>query len=212
MVECGLRGELGIPNLRSADRITRGVIMEALKLEDRYTYSDYCKWDDSERLELIDGVPYAMSPAPSWRHQDVSVGFIYQLRSFLAGKPCKVFAAPFDVRLNADAGDDTVVQPDIVVICDRSKITGTGCVGAPDMAIEILSPSTESRDTLVKFKLYMNAGVREYWIVDPDKKTVAAHVLDSGRFYVSHYSETDTAPVHVLEGCDINLSEVFMDV
>ena len=181
---------------------------EALPEYKRHTYADYCRWDDDERWELIDGVPYAMS-APTWEHQGILVELAGQIREYLKGKPCKVFVAPFDVRLNADGYDDTVVQPDIVVICDRSKLSGTGCVGSPDMIIEVLSPSTAAHDRIRKFGLYMRYGVREYWIVDPETKSVSAHILDSGRYYTSAYAETDTASVQVLEGCTIDLSEVF---
>jgi len=184
--------------------------MEALRKEaEHYTYADYCKWDDDERWELINGEAYAMAPAPAWEHQDVSGNLFLQLRQFLDGKPCKVFAAPFDVRLNADSYDDTVVQPDIVVICDRAKLSGTGCVGAPDMVIEILSPSTTRHDTHTKFRLYQEFGVREYWIVNPDAKTLTVHVLENGKYYTSTYTDTDIAPVHVLEGCEIVLEKVF---
>ena len=187
--------------------------MEALQLEEHYcTYADYRKWDDGERWELVDGKAYAMYPAPSWKHQGILGELHGQIRNYLKGKPCKVFVAPFDVRLNADAGDDTVVQPDIVVICDRTKIGGTGCVGTPDMVIEILSPSTSAHDRIIKYKLYLQYGVREYWIVDPDDKSVTAHVLDNGRYYTSAYADSDIAPVHVLEGCKINLTEVFEEI
>ena len=185
--------------------------MEALRKDGRYTYVDYANWDTKDRYELIDGVPYAMSPAPTWRHQDVSGNLYRQLSNFLHGKPCKVFAAPFDVRLNADSGDDTVIQPDIVIICDRSKLIGTGCVGTPDMAIEILSPSTASHDKLRKFNKYLQAGIREYWIVDPDSKTIQVFVLENKRYYGIAYGETDTVPVHVLEGCEVSLSDVFAE-
>ena len=108
--------------------------------ETTYTYSDYEKWDDGNRWELIDGVPYMMSPAPSPRHQEISTNLVILLGIYLKGKTCKVYAAPFDVRLNADSGYDTVVQPDISVICDPGKIDECGCKGAPDMVVEILSP------------------------------------------------------------------------
>jgi len=182
------------------------------KEQENYTYADYCTWDDGERWELIDGVAYAMSPAPSWVHQDISAAFVELIREFLRDKPCKVFHAPFDVRLNADAGDDTVVQPDIVVICDRSKLSGTGCKGAPDMVIEILSPSTARHDRIRKLNEYRRAGVREYWIVDPDTKTVSVHILENGRYYVANYSDEDTVDVTVLNGCAIDLAEVFSEI
>lgn len=177
--------------------------------EQRYTYADYCSWDDGKRWELIKGVPYAMSPAPLWEHQGISSNLHSQLASFLKDKPCKAFHAPFDVRLNADSGDDTVVQPDLVVICDRSILGGTGCIGTPDMVVEILSPSTARQDRLVKLQLYQSSGIREYWIVDPDSKTVSVHILENGKYIIAAYGDEDVAPVHVLEGCEIVLADVF---
>ena len=183
--------------------------LPVLTEKQRYKYDDYCSWDDGQRWELIDGVAYAMSPGPSWEHQDISGKLYLQIANFLKGKPCKVFYAAFDVRLNADSGDDTVLQPDIVVICDRSIIGGTGCKGVPDMVAEIISPSTARRDRLVKLQIYQKAGVREYWIVDPESKTVSVHLLENGKYTISAYGDEDSAPVHVLEGCLINLAEVF---
>ena len=130
--------------------------------DERYTYLDYYSWDDGERWELIDGVAYAMSPAPAPKHQTISRELLVQIANFLKGKPYEVFHAPFDVRLNADSDDDTVMQPDIFVVCDKSKIDDKGCNGAPDMIIEILSPSTAKRDIVLKFNAYLQAGVREY--------------------------------------------------
>jgi Uma2 family endonuclease len=115
------------------------------------------------------------------------------------------------VRLNADTYDNTVVQPDLVVVCDKSKLDDKGCVGAPDMVIEILSPSTEEYDKVEKFDQYLQAGVREYWIVDPVSKTVMVNILDDKKYYSATYAETDTVPVHVLEGCVIDLADVFAE-
>ena len=176
-----------------------------------YTYADYLTWDDDKRWEIIDGSAYLMSPAPSWGHQSLSGNLHLQLANFLKGKQCKVFTAPFDVRLNADTKDDTVVQPDLAVICDKTRLIGTGYIGAPDMVIEILSPSTAQLDRFIKLMLYQRAGVREYWIVDPDIKAVNTHILENGKYYVAGYTGTDTVPVHVLEGCTIDLSDVFED-
>ena len=183
--------------------------MEAVRKEEYYTYANYCTWDENERWELIDGIPYAMAPGPSQAHQTVFGKLFTQLHSFLEGKQCKVFAAPFDVRLNANTYDDIVVQPDILVVCDDAKLDGKSCVGAPDMTIEILSPSSAIMDKTLKFKKYLEAGVREYWIVDPEINTITAHILDNGRYYTTNYTETETAPVHVLEGCTIDLTKVF---
>ena len=186
--------------------------MEALKKEKNYyTYSDYLTWDDDARYELIDGVPYLMSPAPRQEHQEVSMEIAKQLAVFLTGKPCKVFAAPFDVRLNVDKADDTVVQPDILVVCDKSKLDGKSCNGAPDLVIEILSPSSLKSDRITKFNKYLQAGVREYWIVDPDQKTVDVYTLENGKYFAAVYSDTDVVPVSVLEGCEINLQDVFAE-
>ena len=188
--------------------------MEAVrKLDEYYTYEDYYKWDDDNRWELIDGVPYLMAPAPSYRHQSVSVELTRQLSNFLKENPCKVLAAPVDVRLNADDKDDTVVQPDIIVVCDEAKFekSGRSVVGAPDFVVEILSPSTAKRDWITKKKLYQKYGVKEYWIVDIGIKGVMTHVLVDNVGYISQsYGEHDDAvPVAVLEGCTINLTDVF---
>jgi len=183
--------------------------MEPLREEKRYTYADYLTWDDSQRWELIDGIPYAMAPAPSQSHQEASSELHRQIANFLKGKPCKVFAAPFDVRLNVGNDDDTIMQPDLLVVCDSSKLDGKSCNGAPDLVIEILSQSTAQRDKWVKFNVYQRAGVREYWIVDPDAKAVAAHLLENGNYTAKAYGDTGTAPVGVLPGCEIDLQEIF---
>ena len=121
-----------------------------------------------------------------------------------------VYAAPFAVRLNAD--DDTVVEPDLLVVCDKSKLAdGKVCNGAPDMIIEILSPSTASREKVLKFNKYLDAGVREYWVVYPDSKTVSVYLLEDGRYIANEYGETDNAPVNVLEGCVISLTDMFAE-
>ena len=182
----------------------------ARKLEERYTYADYCEWPEDERWELINGFAYALA-TPTMAHQSALIEIGRQLGNFLLGKPCKVFVAPFSVRLNADEGDDTVVEPDILVVCDEKKLAdGKGVVGAPDFIVEILSPSTAKNDKGAKYRLYRQAGVKEYWIVDPDDKLLMANVLRDGRYYGTSYFEDDEAvPVEVLDGCTINLIEVF---
>jgi len=179
--------------------------------EDRlYTYADYASWDDDVRRELIDGKIYLMAPAPSEAHQDNSGELFVQLKEFLRGNICKVLYAPFDVCLNAEGDNDkTVVQPDLIVVCDRSKLDGKRCNGAPDMVIEILSPSSSNRDMLLKFNKYMQAGVREYWVVDNELKIVRVSILDNGKFESIDYINPDTIPVHVLEGCEIDMKRVF---
>jgi len=175
-----------------------------------YTYTDYVKWDNDTRWELIDGTPYAMS-APSRRHQKISIRLIEHLLSFLNDKPCEVYHAPFDVRLNPDTKDDTVVQPDIVVICDPNKLTDAGCDGAPDMVIEILSQSTSNYDRITKFNKYRECGVREYWIVDPETNSLSVHILKGEDFIIHAYSAESTVPIRIIDDCVIDLSKVFED-
>ena len=122
-------------------------------LEKRYSHADYASWDDNTRWELLDGIPYAMS-APSSAHQEISVGLTRLLANYLAGKPCKVYHSPYDVRLNYDSGDDTVVQPDLAIVCDPSKRDAIGCLGAPDLIDEILSSSTARMDRVLKHNKY----------------------------------------------------------
>ena len=178
----------------------------------QYTYADYEKIDDDNRYEIIDGVIYLMS-APGIPHQNISQELSLQLGNFLRDKPCKVFAAPVDVCLNAAGdGDKTVVQPDIIVVCDKSKLDRKRCNGAPDMAIEILSPSSTSHDMLRKFNKYLNAGVREYWIVNPESKLVHVCLLKEGAYEITDYLSGGTAPVSILNGCEIDLDRVFHEM
>lgn len=137
----------------------------------RFTYADYCTWPEEERWELIDGEPYAMSPAPARIHQDIVVELARQIGNHLQGNPCRVYVAPFDIRLpdhnEADEAVTTLVQPDIAVICDPAKLDDKGCRGAPDWIIEILSPTTAAKDQIQKRALYERHGVSEYWLVHP---------------------------------------------
>jgi len=151
-----------------------------------HTYADYCRWPEDARYELIDGIAYAMSPAPTTRHQDVTGEIFTQLKNALRGAPCHPYIAPFDVRLphanEADDDVDTVVQPDISVVYDPSKIDDKGCRGAPDWIIEVLSPSTAGHDMIKKKTIYERSGVREYWLVHPVDKVVTVFVLENGAY------------------------------
>ncbi|MCL2688604.1 MAG: Uma2 family endonuclease [Chitinispirillia bacterium] len=178
--------------------------------DELYTYADYCTWEDGKRWELINGVAFEMQSAPSPLHQGILTELILQLGTFLKGKPCRLFPAPFDVRLNADDGDDTVVQPDLAVICDNSKIDEKGGIGAPDFIIEIISPSTTRHDRWTKYNLYKTAGVREYWIVDPASRTITVNILDNGDYIGKTYGDTDTVQVSVLPDCQITAADVFL--
>lgn len=186
--------------------------------KERYTFADVLTWPDDERAELIDGEVILMAPAPSRGHQGISVELTRQFANYLEGKKCKAYHAPFDVRLFEKDGDtpedvDTVVEPDITIVCDPSKLDDRGCKGAPDMVVEILSPSTQRHDQLVKLGLYQRAGVREYWIVDPMNKTVRVMLLDVGGVLQLHevYDRAGVAKVNVLDGCFIELSKVFAE-
>ena len=177
--------------------------------DERFTYADYAGWDDDNRYELIDGKVYLMS-APSVEHQSIIGELFLQLANYLRDKPCKVFVSPLDVCLNAKGDDDdTVVQPDIIVVCDQSILDKKRCNGAPDLVVEIISPSTSRHDRITKLNKYLQAGVREFWIADPDDRGVTVHILENGKYVVSAYEDTDTIPVNVLEGCNIALPEVF---
>ncbi len=137
----------------------------------RFTYADLLSWPAEERWELIDGVAYDISPAPSREHEEITVALILQFGNFLKGNPCRVYTAPFDVRL-PNASEDamtasTVVQPDLTVVCDLKKLDARGCLGAPSMVVEIVSPDSAARDLQVKFQLYEQAGVPEYRVILP---------------------------------------------
>ncbi|MDR0878887.1 MAG: Uma2 family endonuclease [Treponema sp.] len=179
---------------------------------ERYTYADILSWDESERYELLDGEAYMMS-SPNRKHQEMLGEIFAQFHFFLKDKPCKVYPAPFGVRLfpKEDNSDDTYFEPDISVICDSSKLDDKGCYGAPDLVIEILSPSTAKYDLLYKLNKYMDAKVREYWVVDPENKKLQVYTLEQDRHIFSLYDADDTAPVMVLPGCSIDLKPVFAD-
>ena len=184
----------------------------------RYTYADYKSWElkEGERWELIRGEAFAMA-GPNFRHQAISGGIFLQLANYLEGKPCRAIYAPFDVRLfheeELGEGDDTVVQPDIMVVCDKSRIGEEGIRGAPDLVIEILSPSNTAIEMEEKHDLYEAAGVREYWVVNPKKNTVTVYCLQAdGVFSGKIYKAADTVPVGVLPGFSIGLERVFAEV
>jgi Uma2 family endonuclease len=193
-------------------KISRGkrAQKKPLALAAHYTYADFLEWDESERYEIIDGMAVKM-PAPVTSHQIILVEMLYQIRHFLRTGTAKVFVAPYSVRLRPkqDLSDDTVLEPDIIVICDPSRIDQRGCNGAPDMVVEILSPSTAHYDRGVKLRKYLEAGVREYWIADPDAKSLAKHLLENGAYAATEYGSAAKVPLSVLPGCVISLLDVF---
>jgi Uma2 family endonuclease len=152
----------------------------------RYSYADYLSWDDDKRYEIIDGEVFDMT-SPSFTHQKISLELATQLAIFFDGKPCEVICAPFDVILSDEAIRNeeiaTVVQPDIMVVCDPKKIEERGIVGAPDLLIEIISPSTSSKDSIIKRELYERHGVKEFWLVHPVDRLVRVYKLGKDGLY-----------------------------
>ena len=182
----------------------------------RLTFADVLQWDENDRAEIINGEVVMMAP-PSRAHQRISFEISRQIGNYLEGKRCEIYPSPFAVRLFERDGDrpedvDTMVEPDISIICDQSKLDDRGCKGAPDMVLEVLSPSTQRHDQLVKLALYQRAGVREYWIVDPMNETVRVMTLDSSGLFRTHevYDRESVARVNVLDGCFVDLSKVFL--
>jgi len=185
----------------------------------RYTYADYLTWTDDKRRELIDGIVYLMS-APTRFHSSISStlhGLMFWFIRKRKGK-CKIYHAPFDVRFprNGETADNkiyTVVQPDICVICDPSKLDENGCIGAPDLIVEVQSPSTAKRDLQDKFNLYESAGVKEYWIVFPQEKGLTVFLLQENGKYDdgTAYQFEGKVPVSIFKGLEIDLKELFKE-
>ena len=182
-----------------------------LDLNKTYSYADYLKWSIEERLELIKGKIFKMSPAPSRIHQKLSTVLIRELAGYLKGKPCQVYAAPFDVRIPRKSVDDkdiiTVLQPDICVICDSSKLDDKGCIGAPDIVVEILSPGNNRKELQNKYEVYEEAGVKEYWIIHPNEKTFLRNTLSPENRFVTSRLLTigDTVETPILPGFVLDL-------
>ena len=192
--------------------------IKQLDLGKRYSYTDYLTWQFDEMVELIKGKIFKMSPAPSRQHQEISGNLYLAIGVFLKGKKCNVYHAPFDVRLPLPSIDDkkiifTVVQPDISVICDSSKLDQKGCNGAPDWIIEILSPATSKKDLNEKFDIYEKAGVREYWVVHPTDGTVIPYRLnDQGEYEIvqkTPFAKGEKIQVGILPDLIIDLDEIF---
>ena len=193
----------------------------SLDMNRKYTYADYLTWEDDKMRELLNGFIRLMSPAPTLKHAIVSSRIGNQLFNFIdkGGGACHVFYAPFDVRFpkNPDkTADDqiyTVVQPDICVVCDLSKLEERGCLGAPDMVIEILSLSSQRYDLHEKFNIYEAGGVKEYWVVSPKEKGINVFILqENGKYDAGTVYESNTqVPVRTLEGLSINTETLFKD-
>jgi Uma2 family endonuclease len=185
-----------------------------LDISKTYSYADYLKWTFDERLELIKGKVFKMSPAPGSLHQRISQRINFKLSLYLMGKPCEIFVAPFDVRLPRKSKNDrdilTVVQPDICVICDVNKVDEKGCLGAPDLVVEILSPGNNKKELKNKYEVYEEAGVLEYWIIHPTEKTFFKYILTNGHFQSSRMLTIgDEVTTAVLPGFVLSLDELF---
>ncbi|MCL2442835.1 MAG: Uma2 family endonuclease [Treponema sp.] len=178
-----------------------------------YTYADYLKWDGPERYQLINGEVFMMA-SPSVAHQAILMELSVKFGSWLQGKTCQVFAAPLDVRLfpREDKTDNTVVQPDLLVVCDNKKLSKGSVNGAPDLIIEIISPSNTHSGLFYKFQHYLKAEVREYWVIDPEGKTIHVHIFDNGRYISTIYEGNARIPVSILPGLEIALEELWVRV
>jgi len=198
--------------------VTKITQLSQLDLNQTYSYADYLTWQFKETVELIKGKIMLLSPAPNVKHQRVSMNFSGSLFNFFKRKKCQVFAAPFDVRLynrkkSILANEDihTVVQPDLCVICNPDILDAQGCNGAPDWIIEILSKGNSKRELQIKYELYQESGVQEYWIVYPNDQAINQFVLDeNGRYQLKQmYADDDLAIPHLFPELAIDLTEVF---
>lgn len=190
---------------------------EDLSLDKIYTYADYLTWEFKERVELIKGHIFKMSPAPTRLHQKISSNLLKFLFKHDMKSGCDIYHAPFDVRLldskkskKADKEILTVVQPDICVVCDKTKLDDKGCIGAPDWIIEILSPGNSKKELNNKFDLYQENGVREYWLVFPGDMTLSVFVLKKGKYQLAKmYSNEEIANVEIFPDLKIDLEKIF---
>ncbi len=190
--------------------------LEDIDLSLTYSYANYLTWLFDDRVELIKGKVFKMS-GPARLHQQISIHISSMLFNFLLGKPCKVYNAPFDVRFYKESKADkdiyTVLQPDICVICDLTKLDDKGCIGAPDIVIEILSPGNNKMELLHKYGIYEEFGVKEYWVVGPVEKTLLKYTLDAKGKYQPSKLFTLSERVHsdLLPGFELDLDAVFED-
>jgi Uma2 family endonuclease len=186
-----------------------------LDFSKKYSFADYLNWSFTERIELLKGLVFKMSPAPSTTHQRISWQLSGRLYNYFKNKDCQTFSAPFDVRLpkESDAENEiyTVVQPDLCVICDPNKIDERGCIGAPDLVIEILTPSNTTKEMKNKFEIYEEAGVREYWLVEPNDKVVLIYILVDNIYQgLAPVTEEDLLKSTIFEGLEVPLKEIFI--
>ena len=186
-----------------------------LDLTKTYTYFDYLKWEFDERVELIKGFIRKMSPAPNLSHQRVLHHLSGCFYENFKRKPCEVCIAPFDVRLPIPSlkKDTTVVQPDLCIICDESKLDTKGCNGAPDLTVEIISPNNSKYDSITKFNLYQEAGVKEYWIIHPIDRMLSVYTLQNGKYSgLQPQSDGEKIKSPLFPDLNIDLDDVFYNI
>ena len=188
-----------------------------LDLSKKYSYADYLMWQFKERVEIIKGQLFNMSPAPSRKHQKIAGILNFEVHSYFNHKTCEVYPAPFDVRLSKKESSEeqvwTVVQPDLCVVCDLEKLDDRGCLGAPDLVVEILSPGNSKREMREKYEIYEESGVKEYWLVNYQEGTVLVYILnENGRFIgLQPYTEDQELTSHLFPELSIDLKNVFTD-
>ena len=183
----------------------------------KYSYADYLTWQLDEMVEIIKGRLFKMTSAPSRIHQKTAGKLHHWLYSFLEGKTCEVYIAPFDVRLPTTSTNNeevyTVVQPDVCVICDKNKLDEAGCIGAPDLIVEILSPGNNKKELQNKYEVYQESGVREYWIIHPNEQTLLIYSLKNGGFIPSRlFTSGDNVNSNVILGFNLDLEDFFKDM
>ena len=189
-----------------------------LDLSKTYSYADYLKWTFEDRLELIKGKIFKMTPAPASVHQRLSWVISGELYSYLKNRPCSAYTAPFDVRLprkgeHEDKKIFTVVQPDICIICDATKVDERGCTGAPDIVLEILSPGNNQKELRNKYEVYEESGVKEYWIISPQDESFLKYTLIDGHYQASRLMTIgDIITTPILPDFDLSLETVFAGI
>ena len=190
-------------------------VKEPFSAYGNYSYADYLSWQLDEMVELIRGKVFRQAEAAPRRiHQEVSMVLSNTLYQFLKGKTCKVYVTPFDVRLPVSSRKhkdiDTVVQPDLCVVCDPEKLDELGCIGAPDLVVEILSPGNNKKELQLKYEVYEASGVKEYWVIHPDERTLLIYTLEGGKYRSSRlYTMGDRVKSQALAGFELDLDEVF---
>jgi Uma2 family endonuclease len=183
--------------------------LSQLDLNAEYSDVDYFAWQLSEAVELIKGKIFPMSPAPNVKHQRISRDLSYIINTFFRYKSCELFIAPFDVHLSSN-GSHSVVQPDLCVVCDKQKLTTQACVGAPDWIIEILSEGNSKKEIRLKYQLYEESGVSEYWLVYPYEQVISQFFLNGSNYVLkSTYAEDEIAIPILFPDLKINLAEIF---